>query len=80
MQATSAAAERAAQTLTTLSQLTEQFLIYRTAQLILRERIDRYRRENQTPVLRRASQIFEQLKSDLGIGRAVRFLRSSVVR
>ncbi len=56
-----AAAERAEQLLAGIIPDAEQYLRLRIARLILEEQMERYRQDNQTPVLRRAGELFGRL-------------------
>ena len=55
------AAELAEQLLAGIVPDAEQYLRYTIARLILEEQIENYRRDNQTPVLRRAGELFAKL-------------------
>jgi uncharacterized protein YhaN len=55
------AAERAEQLLAGIIPDSEQYLRLTIARLILEEQMERYRQENQTPVLRRAGELFAKL-------------------
>jgi len=55
------AKDRANQILARMRLEVERYLRARTAALMLEEQIDRFRRENQTPLLSRAGQIFSRL-------------------
>jgi uncharacterized protein YhaN len=55
------AAERAEQLLAGIVPNAEQYLRVTIARLILEEQIERYRKNNQTPVLRRAGELFAKL-------------------
>ena len=55
------AAERAEQLLAGIVPNAEQYLRVTIARLILEEQMERYRQENQTPVLRRAGELFAKL-------------------
>lgn len=55
------AAERAEQLLAGIVANGEQYLRLTVARLILEEQVERYRQENQTPVLRRAGELFARL-------------------
>lgn len=55
------AAERAHETLARLAAKVEEYVRLRLASLILRRAVDRYREENQDPVLQRAGEIFRKL-------------------
>lgn len=55
------AAERAEQLLAGIVTDAEQYLRFTIARLILEEQIELYRRNNQTPVLRRAGELFAKL-------------------
>lgn len=55
------AAERAEQLLAGIIPDAEQYLRLTIAKLILEEQMERYRQENQTPVLRRAGELFARL-------------------
>lgn len=55
------AAERAEQLLAGLVPNAEQYLRLTIARLILEEQMERYRQDNQTPVLRRAGELFAKL-------------------
>lgn len=55
------AAERAEQLLAGIIPDAEQYLRFTIARLILEEQMERYRQENQTPVLRRAGELFAKL-------------------
>ena len=55
------AAERAEQLLAGIVPDAEQYLRLTIARLILEEQMERYRQENQTPVLRRAGELFAKL-------------------
>ena len=55
------AAERAEQLLAGIIPDAEQYLRLTIARLILEEQMERYRQDNQTPVLRRASELFAKL-------------------
>jgi uncharacterized protein YhaN len=55
------AAERAEQVLAGIIPDAEQYLRFTIARLILEEQMERYRQENQTPVLRRAGDLFAKL-------------------
>jgi hypothetical protein len=55
------AAERAEQLLAGIVPDAEQYLRLTIARLILEERMERYRQDNQTPVLRRAGELFAKL-------------------
>lgn len=55
------AAERAEQLLAGIIPDAEQYLRLTIARLILEEQVERYRQDNQTPVLRRAGELFARL-------------------
>lgn len=55
------AAERAEQLLAGIVPNAEEYLRFTIARLILEEQMERYRQENQTPVLRRAGELFAKL-------------------
>lgn len=55
------AAEQAAQIKAGISTDVEQYLRLEIARLILSQQIERYRKENQTPVLKRAAELFARL-------------------
>ena len=55
------AAERAEQLLAGIIPDAEQYLRFTIARLILEEQMERYRQDNQTPVLRRAGELFAKL-------------------
>lgn len=55
------AAEEAQSIIADLRPLTEQYLQLRLAAIVLQRAIDRYRDENQNPVIRRSSEIFAEL-------------------
>jgi uncharacterized protein YhaN len=55
------AAERAEQLLAGIIPDAEQYLRLTIARLILEEQMERYRKDNQTPVLRRAGELFSRL-------------------
>lgn len=55
------ASELAEQLLASIIPDTEQYLRYTIARLILEEQIEIYQRNNQTPVLRRASELFKKM-------------------
>jgi uncharacterized protein YhaN len=55
------AAERAEQLLAGIVPDAEQYLRFTIARLILEEQMERYRQDNQTPVLRRAGEFFARL-------------------
>lgn len=56
-----AAAERAAQLLARISAGAERYARLKVASTVLRREIERYREENQAPILRRAGEVFARL-------------------
>ncbi len=62
------AAERAEQLLATIVPDAEQYLRLTISRLILEEQMERYRQDNQTPVLRRAGELFARLTRGSFVG------------